>query len=81
MAINFQLGKAGLTESFIEALKNAFKNTQKVRISLLKSCSRDKAEIKKFADKICSELRTGKEIFDHKLIGFTLIIKKSKKKP
>jgi len=46
-----QLGKNRITENFIENLKNHFKKHDNVKISVLKSCCRNKADIKKMAEK------------------------------
>ncbi|MEM1535100.1 MAG: YhbY family RNA-binding protein [Candidatus Pacearchaeota archaeon] len=76
-AVKFQLGKAGLSSGFIENLAKSFKKRDLVRINVLRSHSRDREEIKKEANKICSELRAiiGKD-FKARIIGFTIIIKK-----
>jgi len=42
-----QLGKQGITENFINSLKNQFKNSQVMKISVLKSATRDRKEIEK----------------------------------
>ena len=75
---NFQLGKAGLTEEFIESLRKTFKNRKIVKISLLASFSRDRKEVKETAEKICSELKDiGK--FKYRVIGFTIMLLKWRK--
>ncbi|HRZ85162.1 MAG TPA: YhbY family RNA-binding protein [Candidatus Paceibacterota bacterium] len=71
-----QIGKSGLTDTFIETLKSHFKNHQNVKISVLKSATRDKKEIKKMAEKIIESL--GKN-YTYRIIGFTIIIKKWRK--
>ena len=67
-----QLGKNGITENFIESLKNQFKNCENVKISVLKSASRDREKIKKLKDQILEKL--GKK-YTARIIGFTIIIK------
>ena len=74
----FQLGKAGLTDDFIEALRKTFKNRKIVKISLLKTFSRDRKEVKETADRICSELRDI-GTFKYRIVGFTIILLKWKK--
>ena len=71
-----QLGKSGITENFVETLKNHFKKHDNVKISVLKSCCRDKAEIKKMSEDILEKL--GKN-YTAKTIGFTIAIKKWRK--
>jgi len=74
----FQIGKSGLSEDFIEALRKTFKNRKIVKISLLKSFSRDREKARETADKICSELKDiGK--FKYKIIGFTIMLIKWRK--
>ena len=71
-----QLGKKGITDNFIETLKNSFKKHDNVKISVLKSCSRNKAEIKNMSEEIIEKL--GKN-YTTKTIGFTIAIKKWRK--
>jgi RNA-binding protein YhbY len=73
--VNFQLGKKGLTEEFIDQLRTSFKRHKTVKISLLKNYSRDKSKIEEDAEKLCKTL-SNKENYKYRLIGFTLIIKK-----
>lgn len=68
-----QLGKSGITDNFIETLKNHFKKHDNVKISVLKSCCRDKSEIKNLAEEILDKI--GKN-YTAKTIGFTIAIKK-----
>lgn len=67
-----QLGKKGLTENFIETLKNAFKTYDIVKISVIQH----KEETEKMASEIVDKL--GKK-FTYKIIGFTIAIRKWKK--
>lgn len=78
--VKFQLGKAGLTEQFIEALRTAGKTHKVIRISLLPSSTRDKNEAKKIAEEICAKLAAGDSAYNYKLIGFTLNIRRYSKK-
>ncbi len=71
-----QLGKNRITDNFIETLKNYFKKHDNVKVSVLKSCCRDRAEIKKMAEEILSRL--GKN-YTAKTIGFTIALKKWRK--
>ena len=68
-----QLGKQGITENFINNLKNQFKHSQVMKIYVLKSASRDRKQIKQFRDELLEKL--GKN-FTGKIIGFTIILRK-----
>jgi RNA-binding protein YhbY len=72
-----QLGKQGITENFISTLKNHFKNHEIVKVSILKNAGHDKDKVKDYTEKILGAL--GKK-FTAKTIGFTIIIRKWKKK-
>lgn len=67
------LGKKGLTPEFIENLKKTFVTAESVRIGLLKSSTRDKAEVKKWAEEIVNSL--GKN-YTYKIIGYTIAVRK-----
>ena len=71
-----QIGKNGITENFLETLKNYFKNHQNVKISILKSATRDREELKKISEKIIESM--GKN-FTARTIGFTIVVKKWRK--
>lgn len=71
-----QLGKNGLSEAFIEQVKNLFEGEKMIKISILKSVCRDKAEAKGIAEKLIDELG---DKFDYKLIGYVLTITKYRK--
>ena len=66
----FQLGKQGLTQQFIDSISLAFKNRKQVRISVLKSCTRDKTKVIEIAEKIKEKLALKTR---YRIIGFTLI--------
>lgn len=73
----FQIGKNGLTESLVDTLLLAFKNYKQIRIAVLKSSGRDKNSINKIADNVISSLsRRSSYYYTHRIIGFTIIIKK-----
>ena len=76
--IKLQIGKNGFTPEFMNNLKTRFadKGVESVRISLLKSSSRDKEEMQQWADKMLGEL--GKN-FTSKLIGYTIVLRKWRK--
>ncbi|MEK6895614.1 MAG: YhbY family RNA-binding protein [Nanoarchaeota archaeon] len=73
---SLQLGKQGVTDNFIETLKGYFKNHTQVRISVLRSATRNKEELKKINEKILEAL--GKN-YKSRVIGYTLVINKFKK--
>ena len=73
---NIQIGKQGITENFIETLKNYFRGHENVKISVLKSATRNKAEINKFSEEILDKL--GRK-YTSKIIGFTIVVKKWRK--
>lgn len=68
-----QIGKNGLTENFIMTLKNTFKTHTNIRISVLKSGTRDREKIREMAENILDKL--GKN-YTARVIGFTIVIKK-----
>lgn len=74
--IKLNLGKNGLTLEFIENLKKIFLNVEHVRVGLLKSSTRDKVQVKKWADEIVSKLGSN---FTYKVIGYTLVLRKWRK--
>lgn len=71
-----QLGKNGITESFIESLKHIFENHDNVRLSVLKSAGHEKEKMKEYSEKILEKL--GKN-YTGKIIGFKIILKKWRK--
>ena len=71
-----QLGKNGLTPEFIEQVQTTFKKEKILKITILKSACRDKAEAKEIADKLMDVL--GKK-YKYKLIGYVLTVMKFRK--
>lgn len=76
MSISFQIGKQGVNSGVIESLALAFKNHKTVRISVLKSCSPTKERVREIADELVESLGGN---FHYTLIGFTVILSKSKR--
>jgi len=74
--VNLQIGKNGLTSEFMAGLKNVFKSNEHVRVSVLQSATRDRAELKEISEKILGEL--GKN-YTCKIIGYTLVLRKWRK--
>jgi RNA-binding protein YhbY len=74
----FQIGKKGLTQEFVEQLKKAFgdSSTESIKISLLKSSTRDKKQAQNIGQELVDGL--GKN-FTFKLIGYTLGVHKWRK--
>lgn len=72
----FQIGKQGLTKGVILSLISALKNHKQVRISVLKSCCRDREELKLLTQKIIEACPYN---LKSRIIGFTIILSKIKK--
>ena len=77
--VSFRMGKAGLTDQFIGALRTAFAKHKMIKIILLKTASRDKAETQKMGEDICKKLEDKEWRYDYRLIGFTLSVRRFKK--
>ena len=74
MQIN--IGKNGLNYGSITAIKNAFKNRENIKVSVLKAAGHTKENIKKIAEEIINNL--GKN-YTYKIVGFVISIKKWRK--
>jgi len=72
----FQIGKQGITLGVIESLHLAFKTHKTLRVSFLKSSGRNKSTIIQMADDLCIKLKTEKNNFSYRKIGFTIILKR-----
>lgn len=75
--IQFQIGKDGLTQSVIDSLTLALKHHVQVRISLLKSTGRDREKTKALASEMLARLPLP---CTSNIIGFTIILRKQKRK-
>jgi RNA-binding protein YhbY len=71
-----QLGKNGVTTNFIESLKQQFNNCNNVKVSVLRSCCRDKKELEEITEKILEYL--GKN-YTARSIGYTINLKRWRK--
>ena len=71
-----QLGKNGITESFIQSLKHIFETHENVRLSVLKSAGHEKEKMKEYSEEILKQL--GKS-YTAKIIGFKIVLKKWRK--
>jgi len=79
--IETQLGKQGITENFIETLKNHFKKNQQVRISVLKSIRSEGTDGKKQVKEYAEQLKNAfGDKYKVKVIGFKIIIIKFRHK-
>lgn len=77
MLIAHQLGKHGLTQGFIELLEKSFKNSDLVKITVLRSATRNRDELETIAQRICEELKKKlNKKFVAKIVGFTIFVKK-----
>jgi len=72
MDLKFQIGKSGLTQGVLEALRKGSENYKSIRISVLKSSGRDRNSIKELADSLISGLNYEKYSYTYKVIGFTM---------
>lgn len=68
-----QLGKNGITENFIETLKNHFNKHDNVKVGVLKSAGHHKELVKKYADEIIEKLG---DRYTARVVGFTIFIKR-----
>ena len=76
MQKHIQLGKQGVTDSFMENLKGYFKKFHIIRISVLKSAGHDKVKVKEYSEMILEKL--GKN-YKSRIVGFTIIVIKFKR--
>lgn len=75
--IEMQLGKNGITDNFIQKLKDTFEKHRNIRISVLKSAGHSKEKIKSYSEEILDKLG---ENYTSKIIGFKIILKKWRRK-
>ena len=73
-----QLGKLGLTDSFISMLQGHFERVTIVKIHVLKNAGRDKKKVGEMSEEILQRLG---ENFTAKIIGFTIVVKKWRRAP
>lgn len=66
-----QIGKNGLSESFIEQVRKLFEKEKVVKISILKAACRDKKDADKIAQDLVNSLG---EKFDYKLVGYVITV-------
>lgn len=72
-----QIGKNGLTESFVLNLKKEFDKVQNVKVSVLRSARGEGKEgkeiVKKFSEEILKKLG---DKYSAKIVGFVINVKK-----
>jgi len=71
-----QLGKKGVTENFIETLREYFKKYKNIKVSVLKNAGHKKENMKSYSEEILEGL--GKN-YTVRIIGFTIFVKKWRK--
>jgi RNA-binding protein YhbY len=71
--MQIQIGKNGLTQGVIDQIKKLFVDEEIMKISILKSACRDKAEAQEIANKIVETL--GKN-YTARLVGYVVTINK-----
>lgn len=69
-----QLGKQGVTPSFIQSVATALKNRKQIRISVLSSTGRTRETMKETAETIISQMSFP---CSYKIIGFTIVVIKN----
>jgi RNA-binding protein YhbY len=74
--IKLQIGKNGLTDSFIENLRVLFVKNESARISILKSATRNKEQAKEWLAEILSKLGAN---YKGMIIGYTIVLRKLRK--
>jgi len=71
-----QLGKGGLSEAFVGQVRGIFEKERVVKISILRSCCRNKSEAEEIGKSLIESL--GRK-FDYKLVGYVLTVVKYRK--
>lgn len=65
--IQLQIGKNGLTDAFVEQVRRLSQDKERMKINILKSACRDKAEAKQMCEELIAKL--GKN-YAYRLIGY-----------
>ena len=71
-----QLGKNGITESFLETLQTHFKKHGNVKVSVLKGAGHDREKVKKYSEEILARLGRN---YTARIVGFTIFLKRWRK--
>jgi RNA-binding protein YhbY len=74
--IEMQLGKNGLTHEYLEDVRKRFENYTDMKITVLPSIRKSKADVEKFAEEIKKYLG---EKFTYRVLGFSIFLKKWRK--
>jgi RNA-binding protein YhbY len=75
--VQLQVGKNGLTDAFIGQARKILETERAIKISLLKSSTRNRSEAEEIGKRIVEAL--GGARFKYHLIGWTIIVKKGRK--
>jgi len=78
MQLDIQLGKKGLTPEFIKDIETRLDKYRNVtlKINVLQSARKDKADVKKYAEEIIEKLGSK---YTAKTIGFAIFLRKWRK--
>jgi len=68
-----QLGKAGLTDAFVEQVRSVFEKEKVLKISILRSCCRNKGEADEIGRRLVGLLGSK---YGYKLVGYVLTVVK-----
>ena len=71
-----QIGKNGLSEAFVEQVRNLFIKERVLKISILKAACRNKGDADKMAQELISALGPK---YGYKLIGYVITVIKHRK--
>jgi RNA-binding protein YhbY len=71
-----QIGKNGITPTFIETLKTYFVDVRTVKVSVLPSARESREDVKKYSQVLLKEMGNH---YTAKIIGFTITLKKWRK--
>jgi RNA-binding protein YhbY len=71
-----QMGKAGLSDAFVEQVRKIFESENMVKISILRSACRDKGEAGKIGEDLVSRLGVK---YGFKLVGYVLTVTRFRK--
>jgi len=74
---HIQLGKNGLTDGFVEQARKMLEKDKAIKITILKSATRDRKEAKEISEKLALSLGP---TYQFRLIGYTIVLKKFRKK-
>jgi RNA-binding protein YhbY len=71
-----QIGKAGLTDAFVNQVRSIFERESMVKVSILKSACRDKKDAERIGNELVVALG---DKFGFKLVGYVLTVVKFRK--